>query len=35
LNDSFLDELLDDINLVSTNNVNSRGVVDKWILVLK
>lgn len=35
LNNNLLDDLLEDINLVSTNNVNSRGVVDKWILVLK
>ena len=35
LNNSLLDELLDDINLISTNNVNSKNIVDKWILVLK
>lgn len=35
LDNNLLDELLDDINLISTNNVNSRWVVDKWILFLK
>jgi len=28
----YLDEVNDDINMISTNNVNAKYVVDKWIL---
>lgn len=31
----FLEELNDDINMIITNNVNAKGVVDKWLLKIK
>ncbi len=35
LDNKFMDDLLDDIELISKNNVLPRGVIDKWILILK
>ena len=29
---NFLDEILEDINSIKSNNVNSKFIVDKWIL---
>jgi len=31
----YLDEINEDINMISTNNVNSKWVVDKWLLKIK
>ncbi len=31
----YLDEINDDINMISTNNVNSKYIVDKWILKMR
>jgi len=31
----YLDEINDDINMINTNNVNAKYVVDKWILKIK
>jgi hypothetical protein len=28
----YLDEILEDITVVKTNNVNAKFIVDKWIL---
>lgn len=31
----FLEELSDDLNMINTNNVNAKGVIDKWLLKIK
>ena len=31
----FLDEINDDLNMIATNNVNAKWVVDKWLLKIK
>ena len=35
LDNDLMDDLLDDIELISKNNVLPRGIIDKWILILK
>lgn len=35
LDNDLMDDLLDDIELISKNNVLPRGSIDKWILILK
>ncbi len=35
LDNDLMDDLLDDIELISKNNVLPKGIIDKWILILK
>jgi len=35
LDNNLIDDLLDDIELISKNNVLPRWIIDKWILILK
>jgi len=32
---NYLDEINEDINMISTNNVNAKWIIDKWLLKIK